>query len=232
MEEQKVTKEDYDFLWRIVSLQHALVSSSADPVVLRTIKEGADFEMTVYGGMYYDVCRNEKLAVSTVRKRIELEESDIRQRFKFHKKALEYFLEMDRAIISGDRGLFSDNCEVLCKDSLEYFALVKDHKERLRESSFLVYPFCHPGHYFHVLNGPFVKTCDFNPYESYLQGTSGVQDITEKIPDFKIRQDKLPYVHLPLNEQEGAGLSDINFKNNLATNKLLLERAGLDLRGN
>lgn len=45
----------------------------------------------------------------------------------------------------------------------------------------------------------------------------------------KKRQEKIPYVHLPLSERTSAGLTDFNFEQGLRNNRLLLERAGLKL---
>jgi len=228
MEEQEVSRGDYEFLWRIMSLQHALVSSAADPVVLRKVREGADFDMAVFSGMYYDCCENEARAKETVRKRVDVAEEDIRGHFRLHKSCLDSFLAMDGAIITDDREVFSEKCGELCESVSEYVELVKTHKQRL-DTGFLIYPTCPPGHFFHVLNGPYVKNCALNEYESHLLATNGIKSIQEQIIDFKIRQEQLPYIALPLDEQQGAGLLLDHFSKNLATNKLLLKRVGLEL---
>jgi len=229
MEKQEVTKEDYGFLLKLMSVQHALVSSSADPVVLRKVSEGANFQMNTFGGIFYDCSENEEIALATMRKRIEEAGQDIRAHFDFHRKSLDNFLEMDGALIANDREIFAENCEIMCNRLLGYLNLVKKHQARLGEGSFLEYPSCPSGHYFHVLNGPFVAMCYFNRQLTSFGAEMGINSIRGEILDFKIRQEKLPYIHLPLNEQQGAGLLLEDFKKNLVWNKQLLEGLGMEL---
>jgi len=229
MEKQEVTKEDYRFLLGIMSVQYSLVSSSADPVVLRKVKEGADFEMSSHGGMFYDCSENEEIALATMERRIKAAEQDIRVHFDFHRKSLDNFLEMDGALIADDRGIFAENCEIMCNRFLRYLELVKGHQGRLGKESFLEYPSCPSGHYFHVLNGPFVSMCYFNRQMTPFGAENGIRILQRQIVDFKIRQEKLPYIHLPLHEQQGSGLLLPDFKKNLVWNKQLLERLGLTL---
>ena len=229
MEKQEVTREDYEFLWEINSLQHALISSSADPVVLRSVEEGADFDMNYFGGMYFDACEDREKAKETMLERVKSSEKDIREHFRLHKVCLDSLLAMDGAIITNDREEFAENCQNLCESALEYVEVVKTHKDRLREKNFLIYPCCPPGHLFHILNGSYVKNCSFNEFEIYSSAEIGIKKIQEQIIDFKIKSEKLPHIALPLNEQEGAGLLDDNFRGILRINKQLLERVGLNL---
>jgi hypothetical protein len=212
-----------------MSVQYALVSSSAGPVVLRRMKEGADFEMSPYGGMFYDACEEEETAHATMARRLETAEQDIREHFDFHRKSLDNFLEMDGAIIANDRGIFAENCGRMCKGFLKYLRLVKQHQRRLGNRSFLEYPSCLPGHYFYVLNGSSIGTCHFNRQLNSFGAESGIMAMQEQTADFRKRTEKLPYISLPLGSQDGAGLLLPDFKRNLTWNKQLLERIGLKL---
>lgn len=227
MEKQIVTEKDYNFLWRVVSLQHALVCSAADPVVLRKVDEGADFEMTLYGGMYYDCCEKEARALETMKKRVESALEDILDHFRFHKKCIDYFSGMDNAIVLNDRVVFAENCEDACEGSLKYVDLVKKHKDKLGDNSFLEFPSCPPGHYFHVFNGLLVRSCYFNRQLTSSEAQSSIEKIEEDILDFKKRQVTLPYIHPPLHEQEEVGLFLPDLERNLMWNKQLLERLGV-----
>lgn len=227
-EKQKVLSEDYLFLWRVMSLQHSLILSSTNPVGIWRKEDGADFEIG-YPGMYYDCCGDEEKAVSVMKERIRLAESDIREHFKIHKSCLDNFLNMDGAIIIDDREDFADSISSVCENTLSYINLVKNHKQRLGSKSFLFYLFCIPGHYFHILNFERVAPCSFNEERSYKGAVDDLEKISEIIVDFKVRPEKIPYINLPLNEQDGAGLLLPDFRKHLVTNKLLLERAGLTL---
>lgn len=226
--EQKVLFEDYLILWRLSSLQHALIVSASNPVGIWKTTEGADFEIN-HPGMYYDCCGDEGRALATMRKRIELGEGDIRQHFRLHKNCLDLFLKMDGAIITDDREEFADSLTQVCENVFVYLDLARGHEERLKMDSFLAYPYCVPGHYFHILNHNKIGPCYFNKNHSYEGATTDLDNVLEKITDFKIRQEKLPYISLPLNEQSGAGFVDPDFKTHLIITKNLLGKVGLQL---
>ncbi len=229
MEKQIVTLEDYDFLRRVASVQDALALSAADPVVLRRISDGGDQEMTVQGGMYYDMCENEARALETMTRRLEVGREDILGQFRFHRRCRDYFLEMDGSIISDDRDSFSAACGELCEDFLGYLQLVERHKKRLEENGFLEYPSCPSMTPFYVLNYHSIANLGFNEAFTYEGAQTGIQEIQERITGFRIRQEKLSYISLPLDVQHGAGLYSDSFRTNLRTNKQLLERLGVEL---
>jgi hypothetical protein len=229
MEKQIVTEKDYELLEDVASLQHALVVSSANPVCLWKRSEGADFDIR-YPGMYYDACAHEDLAKSTIRKRIDTAKKDIKEHYKLHKSFLDFFLKMDSAIVKNNREGFSELCDGMCDSVFDYIDLVKQHKERLGEDSFLFYPYCPPGHYFYILNGNKVGYCLFNTRETYEEAGMEVRAIKNQLSDFKKRPEKIPYIHLLFSEKDGAGLVDMNFEQGIRTNQLSLERAGLKLK--
>jgi hypothetical protein len=227
-ENQEVLFGDYTFLWRIASLQSALVISSANPVGIWRTEDGADFEM-VPPGMYYDCCGSEGKALVTMKERIKLAEKDLEKHFKLHKICSDNFLDMDGAIVADDRSEFSSSCTMVYENVKEYLGLVKEHHQKLGNDGFLFYPFCVPGHYFHILNYERITPYSFNKRKTYGGASEDLDNIQKEIIDFRIRDHELPYLHLPLNDQDGAGLFNFNFKIHLRTNKNLLEKAGLDL---
>ncbi len=227
-EKQKVLSEDYLFLWRVMSLQRSLILSSTNPVGIWKTEDGAYFEIG-YPGMYYDCCEDEAKAVSVVKERIRLAEGDIREHFKIHKSCLDNFLEMDGAIIIDNREDFTNYLLEVCEKVLDYISLVKNHQQNLGSKSFLVYPFCIPGYYFHILNYERVAPCSFNEERAYDGAVNDLEKISEIIVGFRTKPEKIPYINLPFNEQDGAGLLLPDFRKHLATNKLLLEIAGLNL---
>jgi len=148
----------------------------------------------------------------------------LQEHARLHFICLESLLEMDGAIIIDNRSLFAENCEKLCENALEYVGLVKKHQQRLQRDSFLEYPCSPGGHEFYVLNGSRVATCIFNEPVTCAGAISEIEKIQEKVIDFKIKSNPLPYIALPLDEQQGAGLLLPDLKNNLIRNELLLKR--------
>lgn len=228
IQNQKVTQSDYEFLRRINGLQQALIASSANPVCIWKITQGADFQMKA-PGMYYDCVSDERLAMATIKKRIKLAKPDIIKHYKTSKDCLDKFLDLDSAIICNDREAFAYRCEELSKTTNEYIDLVKDHKTNLKEDSFLFYPYCPPGHYFHIVNGPWMGGSYFNMKGTLNEAQKDLNEIKNSLIDFKISDKPLPYIALPLNCTDGAGLYMQDMKIGLQTNKNLLKRAGLEL---
>lgn len=229
MIEQHVCKEDFNFLAQVAALQKALISSSVSPVVLWKIEDGG-FGTEYNSAIYYDCAHEEEKGLAVVRKRIEISEEDIKKHLIFHKSALELFLDMDDAIVTNDRTSFSEACSKVCDDTDKYAQLVNEHYLcRTSRGKFLVYPSCPRGHYFHIWQGKRVCLLDFNRYGTGIGMSKGIEEIRERLSNFKIRREKLPYISMPVNGDNNAGLYDANFRQNLSTTQLLLERAGLKL---
>jgi hypothetical protein len=214
---QDVSEQDFDFLLRLTSLQHALIASSTDPVVLST-----EFDDLRFAKIYYDCDDNEAEAMAIMKRRLELGAENIKSHYSLHQKMLSIFQRMDGAIVEDDRGLLANLSGDLCRGVNDYVALVDSHKARLGENTFLDYPSCIPGHYFQISR--FVRECSFNP-EGTRKGTErDAQTIREQIIDFRIRVGRLPYVTSPDLAEGKAGFYNPDFEQHLGTNKLLLEK--------
>lgn len=226
--EQQVTDTDFEFLAKVSALQHALIVSSTCPVTVWKGEEGGIGRGYLLA-MYYDCTEDEKKGLQVMEKRIRAAREDILGHFRLHKSALEGFLDMDGAIITNDRTSFADSCNMVCEKVKEYAELIERHETRLRGGRFLRYPSCPPGHYFHIWHGNRVKELRFNPNETHSGTLTNLDSIQRELTDFKIRQEKLPYISMPFAPDEGAGLYNSSFRQNLSTTQLLLKRAGLDV---
>jgi hypothetical protein len=223
--EQKVNEDDFNFLARVDGLQKALINSCTSPVVVWKTEEGG------YGlpnfAMYYDCTNDENIGYKIMEKRTDLAEQDIVKHFRLHKSALEYFLNLDNAIVDNNRKEFSEIFYKLYKDTKKSIDLIEAHKISHKDESFLDYPSCPPGHYFHIWKGEFISRVNFNPQRTKQGALRALEKIQQQSTDFKIRQEKLPYIAMPFSEDGGAGLFDSSFRQNLSITQQLLEKLGL-----
>ena len=224
---QEVLDEEFDFLARLAALQQALVFSSTSPVTIWRTEEGGLGNQLL--AMYYDCVEDEEAGLAIVKRRIGVAGEEIREHFILHRSALRNCLKMDRAIVDNKRANFASACEELCRNVADCSSLVTRHLERLgRIKSFLNYPYCPPGHHFHILGGNLVRELEFNPQRSYFGVMSeGIPPIKERLAGFRERKESLPRISYPFSSDSGAGFYDTDFEGHLSTNKLLLERAGM-----
>jgi hypothetical protein len=224
--EQNVLDEDFDFLARLAALQQALIFSSTCPVTIWRAEEGGLGNQLL--AMYYDCVEDEETGLAIVKRRIGEAREEIRGHFRLHKSALTNFLKMDRAIVDNSRQAFANACVRLCRNVVDYASLAREHLDRLGIESFLSYPYCPSGHYFHILGGNLVRELEFNPAISYFGVIDrGIPPIKERLAGFKARTARLPRISYPFPGDSSAGFYDTDFGQHLSTNKLLLERAGM-----
>lgn len=72
-----------------------------------------------------------------------------------------------------------------------------------------------------------IQNLCFNQDSTFSGAKEGILGIQEGLVEFITRQETLPYISCPLNEQDGAGLYSDYLKRNLITNKILLQRLGV-----
>lgn len=229
-DKQQVNNEDFRFLARLAGMQKALISSCVSPVVIWKPEEGGRGDCS--HAEYYDCIDDEATGLRVMKGRIEAARGDILKHVEFHKAALEAFVDMDGAILANGRDEFVAACSQVCEKTREYTTLVRNHRTGCAGRAFLVQPSCSGGHYFHIWQGgnP-IRELKFNPEHSELGVGVGLRAIEERLTNFRIRPDKLPYITMPFAADDGAGFYDGNFRQVLSTTLLLLERAGMKVDG-
>ena len=230
MRKQIVTQEDYHFLKDVISLEIAFISSVLNPLVVRTVGEGADFEMADHAGIFYYACQDEAKATATVRKRLE-HADDLREHVFHHQQVANLLFEMDKATLNDDRAVFSENTEEMCEQAREYIELIRQHQERLNGGSFLTYPTYFGASVFQIVGGPpTIEAYLFNRAQNLEGALIDIDKIGDHLLEFKIRPETIPHPNFYKTQYTPeAGVFEKRYQDNLQVLRAQLKHLGLEL---
>ncbi len=156
-----ISDTDYDLLFRLSSVYHAVTLSVTAPVVLPSEHKGSE-EISVFSHQYYDTFENERYALETMKKRIRLGFHDIGNHLSLHEEMCKCFFTIDESLNSNKRDNFLTATNFLIAHLKNYGQIITTHRDRMRDESFLFYPACLPGHYFYCGGHACVPENEFN----------------------------------------------------------------------
>lgn len=230
----ELERGDYEFFHKLASINNALTLSVSDSVVITEYVPILDQMGEL--GMFYDCWENETEAESFMRRRFETASDDITAHVEAHERMLDIFYSIDDAMNARNRGKVASLATNLCKELTGYSGLVERHIARLRELTFLNYPYAQSGRFFtHALlrdeNGKSIFNCfSFNPNKTKVGLAEEVQNLREIAPEFNIRSDPIQRIQLG-DHDTGEGIMDTSYRGRLELTKELLKRAEKFVRG-
>ncbi|MBS3071925.1 hypothetical protein J4408_02960 [Candidatus Pacearchaeota archaeon] len=134
-----ISKIDFDYFWRLESINNALQMAVVKPVTIIENTKGC-FGSVFTSEIYYDAADNEVQARSIMKKRLEIGEEDILIHLKLFGKMRDNFYSIQEFANTQNRNEIYNETKYLCKNLLKYHDLVISHKNKLKEFTFLELP--------------------------------------------------------------------------------------------
>lgn len=222
----RISNEDYEFLFRLESLNNALTLSVTDPVVITEYIPGGDSVGEL--GTFWDCWENEDEAREIMKGRMSDAFRDIDKHIDLHRRMLNKFYSIQEAMNCQNRLRVSRETRGLCQEVSEYGDVVKDHRIRLKERAFLEYPRAQQGRLFAlpVVNprgGGRFAYLSFNPQVT-KEGLEQELAIMGSLAfEFSSQARKIPSVQIG-EYDPGEGISDCSFRGRLALTEELFRR--------
>ncbi len=166
-------------VYRLASLEQALITAVTAPVVLRS--EGhSPGKIGPFSHLFYDCADNEQQAVDIMFGRINSASQNIQEHMIFFGQFIDGLARIQKAFNRNDRRRVSEEGSALVSQLRAYITLVDSHKKRLDWRAFLVQPTCLSGHYF-LLPGRklILPVLRFNPEQT----TEGARRDTGKLEE-------------------------------------------------
>ena len=170
-----------------------------------------------------------------MKKRISDHEDDIRQHYKLHRAFNLTFSAIEDAAKKQNRINIGKSTAYLCREAWDYVRLVKDHEHKAGEESFLKFPTCIKGPYFHIPNlgvmdpeyKGLILELEFNSRQNEEYACRDLLRLEDLITDFVAQKEEFNLTSAYTPELRDDGIN--SFSKKLNTVKLLLEKAGLRL---
>ena len=219
--------DDLKFFAGLASAYQALCTSVTVPVSVPSSFYSPSQGITALSHVYWDAADNEDSAKEEMVRRIDLGRRDLLKHLKIHDSMRDEFFSIGEHTNTGNRNGVHSSVSRLCDGLSEYHHLVVNHKLRLGDSSFLDFPTCVLGHYFHVPGNPFISELSFNPSQDSEGLLTEIGSLSDDNRDFLLRHSKIFGFDLFGGPDRGHGIGYSSLRGRVDLLRELLLMAGM-----